>query len=87
MRSFIAVALLLGAATQAVAVDGRVQSACERDYFAYCSQHDPDGEDVRRCMRVNGEKLGDSCVEALMRAGELTPTETARYQQSKRVRR
>jgi hypothetical protein len=87
MRSIIALALLLGAATQAAAVDGRVQAACERDYFAYCGQHDPDGQDVRRCMRVNGDRLGDPCVEALMRAGELTPTEVARYQQSKRTRR
>jgi hypothetical protein len=87
MRSSIAVALLLGVTTQAGAVDGRVQAACERDYFAYCSQHDPDGEDVRRCMRVNGARLGETCVEALMGAGELTPTEVARYQQSKRTRR
>jgi hypothetical protein len=87
MRSVVALALLLVATTHAAAVDGRVQAACERDYFAYCSQHDPDGEDVRRCMRVHGEKLGDPCVEALIGAGELTPREVARYQQSKRTRR
>ena len=87
MRSPIALALVLVATTQAAAVDARVQGACERDYFAYCSQHDPDGEDVRRCMRVNGAKLAAPCVEALMDAGELTSTEVARYQQSKRTRR
>lgn len=87
MRSSIALAVLLAATTQAAAVDARVEAACERDYYAYCSQHDPDGEGVRRCMRVHGEKLGDSCVEALIGAGELTSTEVARYQQSKRARR
>lgn len=87
MRSSIALALLLVATTPAFAVDARVQAACEPDYFAYCGQHDPDGAGVRKCMRVNGEKLSAPCVEALMDAGEMSSTEVARYQQSKRARR
>ena len=86
MRGYIALATFFIATTQAAAVDGQVQAACERDYSTYCSQHDPDGADVRRCMRENGPKLAAPCVEALITAGELTPNETARYQQSKRSR-
>jgi hypothetical protein len=87
MRCYIALATLVIATAPAAAVDDRVQTACERDYSAYCSQYDPDGEDVRRCMRAIGPKLTDPCIEALMAAGEMTPNEVARYQQSKRTRR
>jgi hypothetical protein len=87
MRCYIALATLFIATTQAAAVDDRVEAACERDYSAYCSQYDPDGADVRRCMRANGSKLADPCVDALIAAGEVTPNEVARYQQSKRPRR
>lgn len=87
MRCTIALATLLIATTQAAAVSDRVQAACERDYSAYCSQYDPDGADVRRCMRANGSKLAGPCVEALIDAGELTSDEVAKYQQSKRPRR
>ena len=45
------------------AVDARVRSACTGDYLAYCSQHDPDGKGVRRCMRSNGHKLSSSLLQ------------------------
>ena len=78
MRSVVALALLFAAATHAADVDGRVQAACERDYFAYCSQHDPDGPGVRRCMRANGLKLSMTCINALIAAGEVSRAEVAR---------
>ena len=56
----------------AEAVDARVRSACMGDYFAYCSQHDPDGSGVRRCVRTNGRKLSPACLNALIAAGELS---------------
>jgi hypothetical protein len=52
--------------------------ACASDYYAYCSQHDPDGPGVRRCMRANGLKLSNSCVSALVAAGEVSKEEVAR---------
>lgn len=64
--------------TGADAVDSRVRSACTSDYFAYCSQHDPDGSGVRRCMRTNGRKLSQSCLNALVAAGEVSRKEVAR---------
>ncbi|HZT47226.1 MAG TPA: hypothetical protein VFA64_04580 [Hyphomicrobiaceae bacterium] len=71
-------AALVALATQAGAVSLRVQMACASDYYAYCSQHDPDGPGVRRCMRANGLKLSKSCVSALIAAGEVSKEEVAR---------
>jgi hypothetical protein len=84
MRACIVLAIFFIATTQAAAVDERVQAACNDDYFTYCSQHDPDGQGVRHCMRASGSKLSDTCIEALMAAGELTPAERARYKQARR---
>ena len=76
------VALALSAAvlctTAASAVSMRVQTACASDYMAYCSRHDPDGPGVRRCMRANGLKLSQGCVNALIAAGEVSKAEVAR---------
>jgi hypothetical protein len=59
--AFSAVILCTAAAS---AVSMRVQTACASDYMAYCSQHDPDGPGVRKCMRANGLKLSQGCVNA-----------------------
>ena len=64
--------------TDASAVSSRVESACANDYMAYCSQHDPNGSGVRRCMRANGLRLSDTCVNALIEAGEVSRSEVAR---------
>ena len=64
--------------TSAEAVDSRVRSACMGDYFAYCSQHDPDGSGVRRCMRTNGRKLSPACLNALVAAGEVSKKQARR---------
>jgi hypothetical protein len=87
MRAWFSLATFIIATTQAAAVDTRVEAACEREYSTYCSQYDPDGAEVRHCMRAHGSKLSDACVEALIAARELTPDEVAKYYQSKRSRR
>ena len=73
--AFSALALCTSAAS---AVSTRVQSACAGDYMAYCSQHDPDGPGARKCMRANGLKLSQGCVNALIDAGEVSRAEVAR---------
>jgi hypothetical protein len=87
VRPIAKVALGLGSlilfAANAGAVDGRVSSACADDYFAYCSQHDPDGPGTRRCMRANGHKLSKACVNALVAAGEVSKGEVTRRASSK----
>lgn len=81
-RTTLKAALGLGAlvlvAAEVQAASASVQSACASDYFAYCSQHDPDGPGVRRCMRANGLKLSMTCVHALVAAGEVSKAEVAR---------
>jgi len=76
-------ALLLGV-VQASAASASVTSACASDYFAYCSQHDPDGPGVRRCMRANGRNLSMGCINALIAAGEVSKEEVARRARSGR---
>jgi hypothetical protein len=87
VRPIVKVAFGLGSlillATDVGAVDGRVSSACASDYLAYCSQHDPDGPGTRRCMRANGLKLSQACVNALVAAGEVSKREVARRAASK----
>jgi hypothetical protein len=77
-NAVLAFGTLVLLATAAGAGSASVQSACAGDYFAYCSQHDPDGPGVRKCMRANGSKLSKGCVAALVAAGEVSKVEVAR---------
>ena len=77
-RSVLGLGILIVFMTEAGAGNARVNSACANDYFAYCSQHDPDGPGVRRCMRAVGRKLSMGCVNALIEAGEVSKKEVAR---------
>jgi hypothetical protein len=75
---------VLMSVTAANAVDARVRSACTGDYLSYCSQHDPDGKGVRKCMRSNGHKLSSGCLNALVAAGEVSKKEIRRRSASAR---
>jgi hypothetical protein len=77
-RSALSLGILIAFATEAGAGNASVNSACANDYLAYCSQHDPDGPGVRRCMRAVGRKLSMGCVNALIEAGEVSKNEVAR---------
>ena len=77
-RSALSLGILIAFATAAGAGNASVNSACANDYLAYCSQHDPDGPGVRRCMRAVGRKLSMGCVNALIEAGEVSKNEVAR---------
>lgn len=60
---------------QQAAAGPSVEVACAADYFAYCSKHDPDSPAVRSCMRKNGTRLSQRCVNALVAAGEVSKSE------------
>jgi hypothetical protein len=62
----------------AQAADSSVERACASDYFAYCSQHDPDGPGVRKCMKSNGSRLSQRCLNALVAAGEVSKSDLER---------
>lgn len=83
-RACFGLGAILMSVTIANAVDGRVRSACTGDYLAYCSDHDPDGKGVRRCMRANGHKLSSGCLNALVAAGEVSKKEIRRRSASAR---
>ncbi|MBS0232401.1 MAG: hypothetical protein JSR99_02830 [Proteobacteria bacterium] len=79
--AFFVFALAISAiicANAANAVSLRVKLACSRDYFALCSQFASDSPETRACMRAAGEKLSTRCINALVDAGEVSPTEVSR---------
>ena len=78
LRMCFAMCVLAVCSGEALAIDSRVRSACERDYLIYCSRHDPDGPGVRRCMRTIGERLSTACLNALVAAGEVSKREIAK---------
>jgi hypothetical protein len=73
IRTILAAATLgaLTLSTQAGAVSLAVKMACASDYYAHCSQHDPDSPGVRKCMRAVGKNLSQRCIGALVAAGEV----------------
>ncbi|MGD9785987.1 MAG: hypothetical protein AB7E80_15105 [Hyphomicrobiaceae bacterium] len=64
--------------TSASAVSLAVQTACMADYFAYCSRHSVGSQSLRNCMSANGARLSSRCVNALIKAGEVSKAEVAR---------
>jgi hypothetical protein len=76
-RTVIAAAVAVGtlaASSQAGAVSLAVKMACASDYYAHCSQFDPDSSATRQCMRKVGANLSKGCVSALVAAGEVNKT-------------
>ncbi|MGE0022419.1 MAG: hypothetical protein AB7S70_02175 [Hyphomicrobium sp.] len=61
----------LAASHEAGATSLAVKMACAQDYYAHCSQHQPDSPGVRKCMRAVGKNLSKGCISALVAAGEV----------------
>ena len=75
ISTILVAAVTLGsvaAASQANATSLAVKMACASDYYAHCSQHDPDSPGVRKCMRAVGKNLSQRCLGALVAAGEVS---------------
>lgn len=83
LTAMIALGVLTGGHSQADAFSARVKMACAGDYFSFCSQHSPTSPAVRQCMRANGLKLSNGCVNALVAAGEVSADEVSRRQAAK----
>ena len=55
-RSALGLGILCFFMTEADAGNARVNPACANDYFAYCSQHDPDGPGLLMCLAMTRSK-------------------------------
>jgi len=83
VTAFLALGALGGGHSEAEAISARLKMACAGDYFSFCSQHSPSSPAVRQCMRANGLKLSNRCVNALVAAGEVSQAEVTRRQAQK----
>lgn len=81
-RGGLIAALAMGtialSSAQAGAVSAGVRANCAGDYMSYCSQHPVGSKGVRSCMRRNGHRLSKRCVNALVRAGQVSKREVRR---------
>ena len=61
----------------AVAASAAVQAACSDDYYAYCGKHDPvnNAGGVNACMKANGKRLSQRCVDALVADGQVSKSD------------
>lgn len=71
------IAFLAGAA-QAAPITKAVQAACKTDYKNYCGEYGLETAALRSCMDRNGHKLSKTCVNALVKAGEVSQSEVDR---------
>jgi hypothetical protein len=75
--AFASVACLGGAAA-AAPITKAVQAACKTDYRNYCGEYGLETTALRSCMDRNGHKLSKPCVNALVKAGEVSQGEVER---------
>ncbi len=73
-----AAGLLASGASMASAAGMAVELACASDYFAFCSKFDSDSSAGRNCMSTHGNQLSKRCVNALVKAGEVSKAEVDR---------
>ena len=51
---------------------------CANDYKKYCHQWGLETKGLENCMRKHGDKLTNSCIAALVKAGEVSQAEVDR---------
>ena len=71
---FLATALIVGGAWAAQAAHKDVKH-CADDYRKFCHQWGLETKGLENCMRKHGDKLTNSCVAALVKAGEVSQAE------------
>jgi hypothetical protein len=75
--AFASIACLAGA-VEAAPITKAVQAACKTDYKNYCGEYGLETTALRSCMDRNGHKLSKMCVNALVKAGEVSQGEVER---------
>ncbi len=61
-----------------------LQKACAADYKEHCGEYGLKSSALRLCMDKAGQKLSRACVNALVRAGEVSQAEVNRRKASGR---
>jgi hypothetical protein len=64
------VALVAGAQSDAMAVSQDIVRKCRGDYKRLCPGYKTDSDDLRACMRSQHRSISNSCMNALVDAGE-----------------
>ncbi|MGB3020921.1 MAG: hypothetical protein WBB50_02220 [Methyloceanibacter sp.] len=65
-------ATLIMFSTAAGAVTERQKQDCKADYQRYCNAYAVGSEGLRACMSRSAKKLSNTCVAALVDAGDMT---------------
>jgi hypothetical protein len=77
-------AACLACAAQGQPITKAVQAACKADYRQYCSEYGLETSGLRSCMDRNGHNLSKICVNALVKAGEVSQAEVDRRKRAAR---
>lgn len=62
----------------AAAIPKDVQNNCTNDYKRFCSDYGLGSNALKLCMRKAGPGLSPACVQALVRAGQVSQAEVDR---------
>jgi hypothetical protein len=74
----IVTAVLFAGAAYAETYAKIVQQNCRVDYKKYCGEYGLESTALRACMDRNGNSLSKACVQALVKAGEVSQAEVNR---------
>ena len=70
--TFLCVFLSAGSALAQHTYSDAVQRACASDYKKHCREYGIETEALRLCMDRAGQKLTQTCVDALVADGEIS---------------
>ncbi|MGB6427967.1 MAG: hypothetical protein WBF11_07655 [Methyloceanibacter sp.] len=68
----------------AASITPLVQKECREDYRRYCQEYGLESQALRLCMDKAGRSLSHGCVQALIKAGEVSQADVQRRKQSGR---
>ena len=80
-KSVLVIAVLaasLSTAAFAAPISEAVKQACSLDYGLFCGEYGVGSNPLRDCMDRNGESLSKQCINALIKAGEVSQGEVTR---------
>jgi hypothetical protein len=70
--AFLLVVLSAGSVLAQHTYSDAVQRACANDYKQHCREYGIESEALRLCMDRAGQKLTQTCVDALVADGEIS---------------